>query len=93
MIKWWVYVLHFARPYWRGNCQHYIGYTIDLDARLAKHRSGKGSLLVAYALRHSNVFELVYSERQATQSTARRREQQIKSMGAQRFCPHCKGRC
>lgn len=36
-----VYLLHFDRPY--RHARHYLGFTRNLDARLALHRSPNGS--------------------------------------------------
>jgi len=44
-----VYLLHFSRPY--HHAQHYLGFTEQgVDARLAVHRAGRGSPLVAAAI-------------------------------------------
>ena len=40
-----IYLLHFERSY--HHARHYLGYTDDLDGRLAAHRAGRGSPLVA----------------------------------------------
>ncbi len=47
-----VYLLHFDRPIGnpgnpRGQARHYIGYALDLEARLEAHRQGNGSALMA----------------------------------------------
>ena len=34
-----VYLLHFERPY-KGKMRHYLGWTSDLERRLANHRQG-----------------------------------------------------
>lgn len=42
-----VYLLHFERPYPAGRKpQHYIGWTVDLAARVTEHRQGRGGKLV-----------------------------------------------
>ena len=51
-----VYLIHFDRPLGnpdnpRGQAQHYIGYADDLERRLAQHRSGNGSALMAAVTR------------------------------------------
>jgi predicted GIY-YIG superfamily endonuclease len=43
-----VYLLHFARPYYHA--RHYLGFTTNLEARLAAHRRGRGSPLVSAAV-------------------------------------------
>jgi len=40
-----LYVIHFSRPY--RHARHYVGWTEDLDTRLARHRSGNGARLIA----------------------------------------------
>ena len=40
-----VYLLHFERSY--RHARHYIGFTQNLEQRLAEHRAGRGSPLVA----------------------------------------------
>lgn len=47
-----VYLLHFERPLGnpgnpRGQAQHYIGFTDDLEARLDAHRRGNGAAIMA----------------------------------------------
>jgi hypothetical protein len=44
-----IYLLHFSRPY--RHAHHYLGFTDNLEQRLAEHRSGRGSPLVAAAVR------------------------------------------
>jgi hypothetical protein len=44
-----IYLLHFERSYYHA--RHYLGYTDDLEGRLAAHRAGRGSPLVAAAVR------------------------------------------
>jgi len=39
-----VYLLHFERAY--RHARHYVGYTEDLEARLAAHRAGHGARLL-----------------------------------------------
>lgn len=39
-----VYLLHFERAY--KHARHYLGYTHDLDERLACHRAGTGARLM-----------------------------------------------
>jgi len=89
-----VYILHFDRPYWYGKngagCQHYVGYTKDLESRLDKHRAGNGSKLCRYATNKGIQFSLVRVEHYASQSEARRREVQIKKRGGGgKLCPLC----
>lgn len=39
-----VYLIHFEKPY--QHAKHYLGFTTDLDARIADHRAGVGSRLL-----------------------------------------------
>lgn len=43
-----VYLLHFSRAY--RHARHYLGWTQDLDRRVAEHLAGTGSPLVAAAV-------------------------------------------
>ena len=51
-----IYLLHFDRSC--DHARHYLGYTEDLEARLAAHRAGRGSPLVAAAIRDGIGFQL-----------------------------------
>lgn len=47
-----VYLLHFHRALGnpdnrRAQARHYLGWTLDLDARLAEHRAGRGAAIMA----------------------------------------------
>ncbi len=39
-----VYLIHFDKPY--RHARHYLGYTDDLDARLAAHANSNGARLM-----------------------------------------------
>ncbi len=54
----------------------YTGITLDLDIRLAKHKSGKG----AKYTRSHGVKELVFSEQHYTHKQALARELEIKKL-------------
>ena len=86
-----VYILHFDTPYW-NNARHYVGYTtIGVENRIAKHRKGKGSLLVGYALKHGHDFVIAHTEEFETKWEARQRERQIKrGKNIKRQCDVCK---
>jgi predicted GIY-YIG superfamily endonuclease len=51
-----VYLLHFERSY--RHARHYIGFTQNLEQRLAEHRAGRGSALVAAAIADGIDFQL-----------------------------------
>lgn len=54
----------------------YIGQTRDLDARLRRHKDGKG----AKYIRYFSSFDLVYHEKYPTRSEAMKREVQLKKL-------------
>jgi len=90
-----VYLLHFDRPYW-SNCKHYVGYSVNgAETRVATHRSGKGSLLVNFALTKANVdFKVALVETWATKEEARERELWLKTQkNLKRVCPICQSDC
>ncbi len=68
MSTWHTYILRCADK------SLYIGITTDLDARLAKHNAGKGG---AYTRSHKPV-KLVWHEKAASESAARKREAEMK---------------
>lgn len=68
--EWYLYILR---------CKDgslYTGITVDLEKRLAAHRSGKG----AKYTRGRAPLELVYTEKCPDHSTALRRELEIKGL-------------
>lgn len=40
----YVYLLHFDAPY--RHARHYLGYTVNLDQRMAMHAAGRGARLL-----------------------------------------------
>lgn len=78
-----IYLLHFERPY--RHAKHYIGWTADLMARLAAHRSGAGARLLAVLKSVGIGFECV-----RTWKGTRTLERRLKTLGgASRLCPVC----
>ena len=59
---------------------YYTGSAKDLESRLAEHRSGKGAKYTRQRL----PVRLVYAERLATLSDARRREREIQGLSRKR---------
>ena len=89
-----VYILHFERAYW-NRARHYVGYTTKTaEERISIHRSGRGSLLVNYALNKKGIdFVVGLIENYATRKLARWREKQLKHEGhLARHCKICQGR-
>src|SRR6266568_4273614 len=78
-----VYLLHFDRPY--EHAKHYLGWTSDLESRLAEHRDGRGARLMTVVKNAGIGFSLA-----RTWEGTRTRERQLKRMGgASRRCPLC----
>ena len=80
-----IYLLHFERSY--RHARHYLGYTDDLAARLAAHRAGRGSPLVAAAVRDGINFQLA-----ATWSGDHRQERRLHCYrnSPRQLCPICR---
>lgn len=79
-----VYLLHFTERY--RHAQHYTGWTVDLDARLATHRSGDGARLLEVIAGAGIDWQLA-----RTWPGGRNRERALKRQGgASRRCPICK---
>lgn len=79
-----VYLIHFERAY-RHAC-HYVGYTEDLDARLAAHRAGNGARLLKVIAEAGIGWELA----RTWPAGDRELERAIKRAGhTPRLCPIC----
>jgi len=80
-----IYLLHFERSY--HHARHYLGYTDDLEARVAAHRAGHGSPLVAAAVRDGIDFCVA-----ATWPGDRREERRLHRYrnSPRRLCPICR---
>lgn len=72
MKEWTLYMLRC------GDGSLYTGITVDLEARLAQHRAGKG----AKYTRGRGPLELVYTEACADHSQALKRELAVKALTA-----------
>lgn len=68
MATWHTYIVRCA------DGSLYVGITTDLEARILKHNAGKGG---AYTRSHKPV-ALVWHERAASESVARKREAELK---------------
>ena len=69
-LKCFVYVLG---SYGKNACRTYVGWTIDLDRRLAEHNAGKGARST-----RGRSWTLLYAERHATRRQAMSREWHLK---------------
>lgn len=79
-----LYLLHFQRSY--RHARHYVGFTQNLEQRLAEHRAGRGSPLVAAAVGAGIDFELAAiweGDRHAERRLHRQKNTRA------RLCPIC----
>jgi predicted GIY-YIG superfamily endonuclease len=81
-----VYLLHFDRP-GPGRSRHYLGWTTDLDARLARHRAGRGAKLTR-ALRRRGVGWMCVLELEDLPRDVERRLHRRHNHA--RLCPLCR---
>ncbi len=81
-----VYLLHFEKKISaQHSTQHYTGWALDLHARIAEHRAGRGARLTQVAVERGIRFEVV-----RTWIGSREFERQIKNRKAgPRLCPIC----
>jgi predicted GIY-YIG superfamily endonuclease len=81
-----VYLIHFDRAY--KHARHYLGWTTDLDTRLAAHRDGRGARLMDVITAAGITWQLA-----RTWPGGRDRERAIKNRhAAPRICPLCSPR-
>jgi hypothetical protein len=80
-----IYLLHFERSY--KHARHYLGYTENLEQRLAQHRSGRGSPFVAAAVAEGIRFDVARTW--PGDRTEERRLHNYKNSAA-RLCPLCR---
>src|SRR5579872_4309337 len=81
-----VYLLHFDRPY--HHARHYVGFTTNLDERIARHRVGHGSPLMRAV--HEAGIEFTVSR--VWDNVTVRFERRVHRMQAKVYCPMCVGR-
>jgi hypothetical protein len=79
-----VYLLHFAHPYYHA--RHYAGFTTNLADRIAAHRRGRGSRLMAAVVHAEIGFIVVRTWDGVTRAFERRihRDRHLPAM-----CPIC----
>lgn len=79
-----VYLLHFDRPF--RHAKHYLGSTVDLDARLACHRSNHSDVRLLRIIKAAGIgFQLA-----RTWKGDKKRERKMKGRGLSALCPICK---
>jgi predicted GIY-YIG superfamily endonuclease len=82
-----IYLLHFDRPL--SHARHYVGYTDDPtpDRRIARHRQGRGSKLMAAVVQAG----ITFSVARVWSDANRDQERQIKKgKNAPKLCPICR---
>jgi len=80
-----VYLLHFSEKF--HHCQHYIGWTKYLDARIKHHKAGTGSRLVRAVVGAGITVTLV----RTWANTDRKFERKLKNRKKARcLCPICR---
>lgn len=83
-----VYLLHFERPYPNGRRpRHYLGFAVNLDARLAEHRAGRGARLLAVVREVGIGWRVARVWPDGDRPLERRLKNWKK---ARRFCPACR---
>lgn len=81
-----VYLIHFERPF--RHSRHYLGFTNNLLARIAKHRAGQGARLMEVIGWYGIEFDVVRTWR-----GDRKLERRLKNWHAgPRLCPICQAR-
>src|ERR1700691_2727468 len=82
-----VYLIHLQRPY--HHARHYLGWTMDVERRLALHRAGGGSPLLRAAVAAGISFEVARTW--SGDRHLERRLHRYKNDAAQ-LCPICRGK-
>ena len=81
-----VYLVHFKQPY--HHARHYVGYTKDVAQRIAEHRAGHGSRLLAAVAAAGVGFDVAFTWKRASR-TFERNVHRCKN--TPRLCPICAG--
>jgi predicted GIY-YIG superfamily endonuclease len=83
------YLLHFERPISPDHrCQHYLGFTTDLQRRIAEHRTGQAARLTEVAAERGIAFVVA----KVWPDGDRRLERKLKNRHGSRLCPICNQR-
>lgn len=87
---WYVYILHFDKPY--KHAMHYLGITNDPDRRFKEHNSGQGGRLPAVVRQNNIDFEMFILGKYNTYEEAKTREKHLKEKYKKpsRYCPKCR---
>ncbi len=79
------YLIHFDKPIGGSKAQHYIGFTTDLEKRVASHRATTGSGLTGRANFLGISWKVVRVWRDADTNS----EKALKRFGGVNLCPIC----
>jgi predicted GIY-YIG superfamily endonuclease len=79
------YLIHFERPINKSGTQHYIGFALHLNERIAKHRASKG----AQILRRANALGIRWEVVRVWRNGSREAELGLKQFGGKNLCPRC----
>lgn len=80
----YVYLIHFDQPV--GHARHYLGYTVDVERRLAMHRRGAGARLMQVVKQRGITWAVAW-----VKVGDRTEERRLKNLhGSSRICPICK---
>lgn len=83
------YLLHLDRPM-GGRCQHYVGWTVDLEQRISSHRTGARERCVfTHEARERGIGFVI--ARVWTDVTIHHEKQIKAAKNHKRFCPLCNG--
>lgn len=82
------YLIHFDRPVGGSKAQHYLGFSTDLQRRIAQHRASEGSAITARANALGIGWRVVRVWRDADLDA----EQALKAMLPKNLCPYCNKR-
>ena len=82
-----VYLIHFDKPYMHA--QHYLGWAHDFEARMLRHRAGRGSNLLKVIQNAGIDWQVV----RVWEPADPRVEAELKKYkNSRRLCPICGGR-
>jgi hypothetical protein len=81
-----VYLVHFARAL--HGARHYLGFSTDIDARLRRHRAGRGSPLLGAATKKGIAWRVVRTWKRKDGNF----EKTLKGNNTlEQLCPKCSG--
>lgn len=86
-----IYLIHFSAPTKARRQQHYLGWTRDVEKRLARHRAGAGAELTRRAVAEGLRLTLAQTWRGTPAQERRMKEERRRvRRGFACLCPFCK---